>query len=143
MKGHTSGATFAIAAVLAALVGGGAALVASTSGGTTSVASREDEGPSFTGSVSVPAAIEAQELPGDQERAALRELATVSPQQAGEAALGVVHGTVGHTEMDEENGSVVYRVLVDGFDGTVSEVTVDVGTAEVLARQVHHTDRQD
>jgi uncharacterized membrane protein YkoI len=66
----------------------------------------------------------------------------VSPQQAREAAFGVVHGTVGH-RAGREDGSVVYGVLVDGSDGTVGEVTVDAGTAEVLARQVLDGDPED
>jgi uncharacterized membrane protein YkoI len=68
------------------------------------------------------------------EKAALQALATVSQSQAEQAALAAVPGTVAETDLDAENGFVVYSVEVNAADGAVTEVTVDAGTATVLAQ---------
>jgi hypothetical protein len=76
-----------------------------------------------------------------QEKAALQALATVSPSQAEQAALSAVPGSVAETDLNAENGFVVYSVEVNGAAGTVTEVTVDAGNAgnagnaTVLAQQ--------
>ncbi|SDY49707.1 Peptidase propeptide and YPEB domain-containing protein [Modestobacter sp. DSM 44400] len=72
------------------------------------------------------------------EKAALEALATVSQPQAEQAALAAVPGNVAETDLDAENGFVVYSVEVNGANGTVTvtEVTVDAGNGQVLAQQV-------
>jgi hypothetical protein len=50
------------------------------------------------------------------------------------------HGRVTDAELDEEHGSGVRSVMITDADGTASAVTVDAGTAEVLARQVQSQD---
>jgi uncharacterized membrane protein YkoI len=110
---------------------------------------QEAADPSFTGSVVAPAATEqagGQETfaGAGQEQAALQALATVSRSQAEQAALAAVPGTVAETDLDAENGFVVYTVEVDAADGTVTEITVDAGNASVLARQAQDaSDAQD
>ena len=110
---------------------------------------QEEADPSFTGSVPAPAETEVpdgQETSDDDagEQAALAALATVTPSQAEQAALATVPGTVAETDLDSENGFVVYSVEVNGTDGTVTEVTVDAGSGEVLAQQAQDaTDPQD
>ena len=104
--------------------------------------SKEDaQDPAFTGTVPAPAETEqpdGQETPdgGGQEQAALQSLATVSQQQAEQAALVTVPGTVAQTDLDAENGFVVYSVEINGADGTVTEVKVDAGNGTVLDQQV-------
>ncbi len=63
-----------------------------------------------------------------QEDAQLQNLAKITPQQAAEAARAVASGTLGRVSLDNEDGSVVYKVvmgqtevLVDAGDGTVLE----------------------
>lgn len=96
--------------------------------------------PGYVGSVPAPAdnRPDGQETPGDesQEQAALQSLATVTPSQAEQAALAAVPGTVAQTQLDNENGFVVYSVEIKGSDGTVTDVKVDAGNGNVLDRQV-------
>jgi uncharacterized membrane protein YkoI len=106
---------------------------------------QEAQDPTFTGTVAAPAETEqadGQEASGGeaQEQAALQKLATISRQQAEQAAVGAVPGTVTESDLGNENGFVVYSVEINGTDGTVTEVTVDAGNATVLAQQVQGAD---
>ena len=149
-------------ALAAALIGGGVSIAAASDSGTgPSTASADEQqtdgetedgqdggpgseeeaqDPSYTGSVAAPAESEqadGQETGGSEadEQSALQALATVTPSHAEQAALAAVPGTVAETDLDNENGWVVYSVEVNGRDGTVTEVTVDAGNGAVLARQ--------
>ncbi|MEZ4768663.1 MAG: PepSY domain-containing protein [Caldilineales bacterium] len=84
--------------------------------------------PSYTGSI----AVDDQATTGLDEAAeasSLQGLATVSPADAEAAALAANPGaTVVKTELDNENGSLIYSVeLSNGMD-----VKVDAGNAAVL-----------
>ncbi|WP_209308846.1 PepSY domain-containing protein [Blastococcus sp. CT_GayMR16] len=149
----------AAAGVLAVvLVGGGASIAAASSSDSTTAdqeqtdgetadgpdggpgSDQEGEDASFTGSVAAPAETEqpdGQEASGneDQESAALQALATVTPQQAEQAAVAAVPGTVGGSELGNENGFVVYSVEIKGTDGNVTEVKIDAGNGAVLAQE--------
>jgi uncharacterized membrane protein YkoI len=65
------------------------------------------------------------------EAARLSELAKITEAQAIEAALVEVQGTVIETELENENGNVVYEVKIDTGAGT-KEVKVDAGNGKVL-----------
>jgi uncharacterized membrane protein YkoI len=157
--------------VLAALVvGGGASIAAAAGNGPASSTAadsatadteqndgadggpgseQEAADPTFTGSVAAPA--ETEQADGQEnaasdsaEKAALQAVATVSQSQAEQAALAAVPGTVAGTDLDAENGFVVYSVEINATDGTVTEVTVDAGNATVLAQQAGEAgDAQD
>jgi uncharacterized membrane protein YkoI len=151
----------AAAGVLAAvLVGGGASIAAASSNSTTTAANSTTadqawadgetaDGPdggagsvqdaSFTGSVAAPA--ENEQAGGTetaatdaQEKATLEKLATVTPQQAEQAAVAAVPGTVSATDLGNEDGFVVYSVDIKSADGSVTEVKIDAGNAAVLAQ---------
>lgn len=62
-----------------------------------------------------------------QEDAQLQNLAKITPQQAEEAARTVASGTVSRVSLDNEDGSVVYKVVIGQ-----SEVLVDAGNGTVL-----------
>jgi uncharacterized membrane protein YkoI len=155
-------AKLATAGVLAAVAVGGGASIAAAAGPdatATTTADQQQAGgeyadgpdggagseedvqdPAVTGTVPAPVETEqpdGQETPDSeaQEQAALQSLATVSQQQAEQAALAAVPGTAAETDLDEENGFVVYSVEVDGADGTVTEAVVDAGSGQVLAHQ--------
>jgi hypothetical protein len=151
----------AAAVLTVVLVGGGASIAAASSNNTTTDANsttadpgetdgetadggpgseQDGEDPSFAGSVAAPAESEGtdgEESSGseEQESAVLKGLATVTPQQAEQAALAAVPGIVAGTELGNENGFVVYRVEITGTDGTVTEVWVDAGNRAVLAQE--------
>jgi hypothetical protein len=147
----------------AVLIGGGASIAAASDDGSAPAATssgvgqepdgetndgpdggpgseQEGQDPAFTGSVVAPAETEqadGQESSGseDQEQASLQALATLTPEQAEQAALAAVPGTAAETDLGNENGFVVYSVEVNGADGTVTEVVIDAGNGDVLTQQ--------
>lgn len=60
-------------------------------------------------------------------------LATVTAEQAVQKALDAVPGNVLKTELEDENGFLVYGIEVVSPDRKVMEVKVDAGSGEVLA----------
>jgi len=88
--------------------------------------------PSYTSSVTAPEAPESQ--PEADEAAALEGVATVTADQARDAALSAMPGTAGEVELDNENGNVVWSVEITAADGTITDVKVDAGNAAILAQ---------
>lgn len=101
----------------------------------------DDQSPSYTGSITVPndEADDASEGEDDEaaEAESLAGLATVTADNAKEAALDAVPGQVVQVELDNENGSLVYSVEIDTGSGVV-DVKVDAGNANIL-----HQDADD
>ena len=69
------------------------------------------------------------------EAAELAALATVDQGAAEKAALAKVPGTVGHSELGNENGNVVWQVEVIATGGGEHEVTIDAGNGALLLSQ--------
>jgi uncharacterized membrane protein YkoI len=89
--------------------------------------------PSYTSSVTAPEGAEGTSEA--DEAAALQSKATITADQARDAALKAVPGTPGKVELDNENGNVVWSVEVTGADGTSTDVKVDAGNGSVLAKE--------
>ncbi|GAA3164157.1 hypothetical protein GCM10010531_15420 [Blastococcus jejuensis] len=131
------------AAVLAGLGIAGAAAAQAGPSDPTGPAGQSDEqdreDPTYTGSITAPdgGSDNGTETESDEsaEAQALQDLATVTPDQARAAALAAVPGNAGTVELDNENGFVVYSVEITGADGTVTDVKVDAGTAQVLSQE--------
>ncbi|MEO8511531.1 MAG: PepSY domain-containing protein [Chloroflexota bacterium] len=70
-------------------------------------------------------------LPED-EAAALSPLATVIQADAEAAALAAVSGEIVQTELDNENGFVVWSIEIRDAADTVHDVKIDAGNAAVL-----------
>jgi uncharacterized membrane protein YkoI len=68
------------------------------------------------------------------ENQALQKLATLSPDQARDAALAAVPGTANKVELGNENGFVIYSVEVAGAGGTATDVKADADNGQVLAQ---------
>lgn len=68
------------------------------------------------------------------EAANLQQLATITADQASQAAVAAVPGTVQKVELDNENGSVVYSVEIQTTGGAI-DVKVDAGNGKVLAQE--------
>lgn len=68
------------------------------------------------------------------EAGTLAQIATISADQASQAALAAVPGTVDKVELDNENGSVVYSVEIRTDAGLI-DVKVDAGTGAILAQE--------
>lgn len=70
-----------------------------------------------------------------KEAADLAGLATISADGAKAAALAAVPGTVVESELENENGNVVYGVEIKAADGSMHDVKVDAGNGVVLATE--------
>lgn len=68
----------------------------------------------------------------NDEASQLADLATTSEADATNAALAAQSGTVTSVQLENEDGNVVYAVVIDTGTGVV-EVKVDAGNASVLA----------
>ena len=130
-----------------------AAAVLTLGAGTAVVAQQgqEDETPIKGGSVTAPAGSdvenEANENEADENEAdeanesqGLDRLTKIDQGAAEEAALGAVPGEVQETELEDENGFVVYEVEVAGDDGKLHEVVVDAGNGKVLAQETEENE---
>ncbi|MEP7082961.1 MAG: PepSY domain-containing protein [Chloroflexota bacterium] len=69
------------------------------------------------------------------EAEALAGLATVSEADARAAALSAVPGEVVQTELDNENGFLVWSVEVRDAAGAVTDVKIDAGNGAVLGTE--------
>ncbi|MDQ1466534.1 MAG: hypothetical protein QOH10_949, partial [Actinomycetota bacterium] len=81
-------------------------------------------------SPSTPTSTAAADEKGD---AALPALAKITPDQAKQAALAAVPGTVTKVALENENGSVVYGVEISA-NGTTTDGKIDAGNGKVLAQ---------
>ena len=89
--------------------------------------------PTYQSSVTVPG--NATDRAGEaQEAQALSKLATITPQEASDAALAAVPGTVTGVQLEDENGNVVYSVVINTGSGSV-DVKIDAGNAKVLRQE--------
>jgi len=93
----------------------------------------EVEDPSYESSISAPTDEGASEA---DEGKSLESLVTVTPEQARDAALTAVSGTVGEVELENENGAVVYSVEITDASGSRFDVKIDAGNAAVLYQGV-------
>lgn len=145
---HRNKAMVAALAAAAALAGGvGVAAAASGPSGGMPVTSQtegseqakgpqqdgaDQEEPALNGSIQV------QEQAGENERqeaTQLAALATVSQAEAEQAALTAVPGTVTSAALGDEDGSLIWEVLVQRPDGSTVEAKVDAGNGTVLAQE--------
>ena len=74
---------------------------------------------------------EAEDRAEGAESERLKSLARITPEQARDAALAQVPGTVKKVELENEDGNVVYSVEVKMAQGE-SDVKVDAGDGRVL-----------
>ena len=65
-----------------------------------------------------------------QESAKLQSLAKITPQQAAQTAEAKQGGTASSVQLEQENGSVVYAVVIGK-----TEVTVDASNGQVLSTE--------
>ncbi len=70
-------------------------------------------------------------------------LAKLTPAQAVHKALTAVHGQMLKTELENENGFLVYRVEVVTADKAIVAVKVDAGSGKVLAKNLDKADDED
>ncbi len=67
------------------------------------------------------------------DEAAYPSLATVTFEQAAQKAIEAVPGSVLKTQLEDENGFLVYEIEMVTPDLKVMEIKVDAGSGEVLA----------
>ena len=68
------------------------------------------------------------------EQSQIAGLATITADDASRAALAAQPGTVTDVQLENENGNLVYSVLVDTGNGSV-DVKVDAGNGTVLTTE--------
>lgn len=90
----------------------------------------QNETPAYKGSIQLPAEQTGTEVPDAQEEAQLQALAKITPQQASQAAQAAVPGTVTSVKLEDEDGSLVYAVVIGQ-----TEVKVDAGNGRVLHQE--------
>jgi uncharacterized membrane protein YkoI len=71
------------------------------------------------------------EVADPNEQANLQKAAKITQQQASDAALKQVSGTVKKVELEDENGVVVYGVQIVDANGKSFDVKVDAATGTV------------
>ena len=76
---------------------------------------------------------EDDELDSPKMQSKLAKEAGISPEQARRTALARVPGTVIESELDMENGKVVYEFEIRDKDGKSFDVLVDAKTGEIVA----------
>lgn len=74
---------------------------------------------------------EAEDRAESSESEGLKTLAKITPEQAQNAALAQVPGTVKKVELENEDGNVIYGVEIKTANGE-SDVKVDAGDGRVL-----------
>jgi uncharacterized membrane protein YkoI len=131
----------AVALGLAAGVAGVAGAVTGQSGpSATTDADNEHDDAKVTSSITVD---DSQEVDDATEAAQLKQLATVTADEASAAAASSVGGTAGKVELENEDGNVVYSVEVTDAAGTLHDVVVDAGNAKILANEVDQPDANE
>lgn len=110
-------------AIAVGLLGGSTAIAvaatSSTDNGTTN-------NPAYTSSVTAP---------DTENEQGIARLATTTADQARQAATAATGGTAQQAQLENENGNVVYSVVVTLPDGKQLDVKVDAGNAKVLAHE--------
>ncbi|XEQ93592.1 putative protein YkoJ [Sporomusa carbonis] len=82
-----------------------------------------------------------REVADSVEQANLAKEAKLTQQQSVDIAMKRVNGTVVKTELEDEDGVVVYDVTIKDSKGQVSEVKVDAKTGSIV--KVEHDDDQN
>jgi len=99
----------------------------------------EVQDPSYVTSITAP---QDEGLSEADEAKSLESLATITPDQARDAALAAVPGTAGKVELDNENGAVVYSVEITDGSGSQIDVKVDAGNATVVHQGANDGDHE-
>ena len=132
----------AVAATVLTVGAGGAAIAAQQG----TLPGQEENEPAINGSVAAPPETdEATETPESEaaEAEQLKSLAKIDQAAAEKAALDAVPGQVVETELENENGFVVYGVEVQSDDGTITDVKVDAGDGTVLAQEAEEDETDE
>ena len=79
----------------------------------------------------------------NQVEADFPALAKITWNQAVQKAVGAVHGQVLKTELEDENGFLVYGIEVVTADKAIVDVKVDAGSGKVLAMDRDKADDED
>ena len=78
-----------------------------------------------------------------QSEAEFPSMAKITMDQAVQNALASVEGQVLTTELEDENGFLVYGIEVVSADKSIVDVKVDAGSGKVLATDHDRADKED
>jgi len=140
----------------AVAVAAGGALGAGSALGSGSSSGDDEDSPAITSSVTAPVETEeskdeteandgaegeaAEQAAEDAEQRTLLSLAGVDAAAARTAALATARGSVTETELENEDGNVVWKVEIRDRAGLETTVYVDAGNAKVLLKETEHED---
>ena len=132
----------------------GVALGTGSALGSGSASGGDEDSSSITSSVTAPVETEesqdeteanegaedeaAEQAAEDAEQRTLLSLATVDAAAARTAALSAVGGSVTETDLENEDGNVVWKVEIRDHAGLETTVYVDAGNAKVLLKETEH-----
>lgn len=93
--------------------------------------------PSYHSSVTIPATSGSADARDNEtaDAATLAPLAKVTPAEAVSAATATVPGSANTPQLEDENGNVVYGIVVTTADGRKVDVKVDAGTGTVVHQE--------
>ncbi|GMA17928.1 hypothetical protein GCM10025871_42590 [Deinococcus metallilatus] len=83
------------------------------------------------GSIQLHTSLPDFEVPAAQEQALYRSLARITPAQAEQAAQAAVLGPATSVTLGDQDGSLVYAVVIGQ-----TEVTVDAGNGQILQQEI-------
>jgi len=103
----------------------------------------ENQDPNYAGIATI--AVDEASLPEGEaaEAEALAALATVTQAEAEAAAFAAVSGEIVQTELEDENGFIVWSVEVRDAAGLVHDVKIDAGNGAVLGTQADDDDAEE
>ena len=103
----------------------------------------DEQDPNYAGVATI--AVDESTMPEVEaaEAAALAGLATVIQADAEAAALAAVSGEIVQTELDNENGFVVWSIEIRDAAGMVHDVKIDAGNAAVLGTEAGEDEAGD
>ena len=87
---------------------------------------------------SMPCSIHPQKGTSKSDLVAMAKITQADAEKAALASVGAQSGAVKETELEVEDGCLVYEVKVKGSDAKVREIMVDAGDGKVLGDDDHH-----
>lgn len=84
-----------------------------------------------------------EKIAEQQEQQQLKKEAVITEKEATKSALEKVNGEVVFTELDEDDGMIVYEIKIKDKQDMLHEVKVDAKNGKILMTEMEDNDRDD
>lgn len=84
-----------------------------------------------------------EKIAEQQEQQQLKKEAVITEKEATKSALEKVNGEVVFTELDEDDGMIVYEIKIKDKQDMLHEVKVDTKNGKILKTEMEDNDRDD